>query len=178
MKLSRKLAAFVLTLGIIGVASASIFTQPDVHADDSALPEQSAQQTASAPAPEQNSQPVASDTYTNEALGFSLRLPDSWIGNYTVEQVEKNIDGFPAAIFSNPKHSFELMEIAKIPVHVWQSEGYDDSLYMKLAEQNDTIYAALFPSETLYEGDQEVTEITDMLNEMFQQIKTTFSVTQ
>ncbi|CEH30061.1 hypothetical protein AM501_19835 [Aneurinibacillus migulanus] len=178
MKLSRKLAAFVLSLGIIGAASASIFTQPDVRADDSALPEQPAQQTASAPAPEQNSEPVASDTYANEAMGFSLRLPDLWIGNYTVEQVEKNIDGFPAVIFSNPKHSFELMEIVKIPVHVWQSEGYDESLYMKLTEQNGTVYAALFPSETLYEGDQEVTEITNMLNGMFQQIKTTFSVTQ
>ncbi|WP_286884325.1 hypothetical protein [Aneurinibacillus sp. UBA3580] len=178
MKLSRKLVALVLGLGLVG-ATGAVVTQPDVRADNSALSRQfQQQQTPPAPVKDQTTESVASDIYINKAMGFSLQLPASWENKYTVEQVEKNIDGFPAVIFINPKHSFELMEIVTIPENIWKSEGYDESLYLKLAERDGTIYAALFPSETLYEGDQEVTEITDMLNDMFEQIKTGFAVTK
>ncbi|MFT9847615.1 hypothetical protein [Aneurinibacillus sp. REN35] len=177
MKLTRKCAAFVLTLGIVGTAGAWTFTQPDVRADDSVMQGQPIQQPADTKTAEQPA--VASaDTYTSHTMGFSLRLPASWIGNYTVTQVEKNIDGFPATVFSNPKHSFELMQIVKIPASVWDAEGYQESLYMKLTERDGMVYAALFPSETLYQDDKEVTEITDMLNSMFEQLHASFKADQ
>ncbi|MBN6188649.1 hypothetical protein JQN58_17485 [Aneurinibacillus sp. BA2021] len=178
MKLSRKCAAFVLTLGIVGTAGTWSLAQPDVRADDSVMQGQPIQQQpADTKTGEQQPVPVASaDTYTNPAMGFSLHVPASWMGKYTATQVEKNYDGFPATVFTNPKHAFELMQIVKIPASTWHAEGYEESLYLKLAERDGTVYAALFPSETLYHGDQEVTEITNMLNSMFEQIKTSFKI--
>jgi hypothetical protein len=175
MKFFKKFATLVLTLGIIGAASVTIFSQPGAQADDHAATNKT-QQTAPAPSMDNQIDPVASNTYTNKAMGFSLHLPDSWKNKYEAKEVEKNTDGFPAVVFSNPQHSFELMQIVKIPAQTWKAEGYDDSLYLKLTERNGTVYAALFPSETLYVGDREVTEITDMLNNMFEQIKSSFEI--
>ncbi|AMA73528.1 MULTISPECIES: hypothetical protein [Aneurinibacillus] len=175
MKLSTKLLAFMLGICVLGTASALAIIQPDVRADDIPSSQPTGQQTtpvsvvSAEEAKEKN-------VYTNEEMGFSLHMPASWEGKYRTEQTDKNWDGFPAVIFSDTKHSFELLEIVKIPEKVWNSEDYNESLYLKLAKRDSTVYAALFPSETLFVGDQEVTEISDMLNDMYAQIKTSFKL--
>jgi hypothetical protein len=169
MKFSKKFAALALAIGAFGTASAVFITQPDVRADVPVV--QKANQQDVTPA-----STVDPHIYHNKEMGFSFRLPDSWEGKYNVRSEAQNVDGFPAIIFSSNQYDFELMEIVKIPESTWNAEGYEESLYVKLATKEGSVYAALFPSETLFINDQEVTQISDMLNDMLPTVKHTFTL--
>jgi hypothetical protein len=171
MKFSKKLAALALAIGALGAASAVFITQPDVRADVAPIVQQANQQDVT---------PVSTvdpHIYYNKEMGFSFRFPDSWEGKYNVRSEAQNVDGFPAIIFSSNQYDFELMEIVKIPESTWDTEGYEESLYLKLATKDGSVYAALFPSETLFINEQEVTQISDMLNDMLPTVKHTFTLT-
>jgi hypothetical protein len=171
MKFSKKFAALALAIGALGTASAVFITQPDVRADVAPVVQQANQQDVT-PA-----STVNPHIYYNKEMEFSFRLPDSWKGKYNVRSEAQNIDGFPAIIFSSNQYDFELMEIVKIPESTWDAEGYEESLYVKLTTKEGSVYAALFPSETLFINNQEVTQISDMLNDMLPNIKQTFTLT-
>lgn len=108
------------------------------------------------PEPEPEYLPLEAASYANSQLGFSLTLPEDWVGRVTYTETERSVSFFEDYNLLNGwgglLFSIELVE----------AEYYDEDVYPMSQVLHDCgdgrLFVAIFPSEAPYDAEDDVAE--------------------
>jgi len=178
------LGIFLLFITGCGNDEPQKVTKPKGNAVENAAVQKKQNQENQETAEEKEKAKEKTVEYRNEEYGFTLRIPESWNGKYTVEQTNLNAGEETSFVFKYKEENVDLFWIVILDIskEEWNRD-FAGGLMEYLDEKDGKIYAYMTPTELPSQLSQDKKEkihalidVTQMMNQDVPRIVKSFKL--